>query len=522
MHQSFRDQGYLLQLHSLQPVDCEIDGVARHDALEILGDGDWHSLAEQVPSFVADVWRLRFVATTGHIAVEPDICCLARLPSRSGFVMGHETGERISSAVLGMPGNSLTLARLVDAVNWAVAAIDIPMAERRAAIDQSALTYHLLRTGEAEHAQPIEAFYPVPTRDRMRLVTSSADEEPLSLNGASAIRLWSRRLTKQISAMEDGQPHSGSFLEIMTAKRGIVPSEYPISATETKADRRHVAYLLQRLKPQRSTRVVDVGANPLTPPPYAALAAESGCEVIGFEPHPEAFEELQSKAGPGETYLPYAVGDGNTHELRIARESGLTSVLPAYDGAFTFLGRSRQNMETIDRREMSTVKLDDLSDVEPFDMLKIDIQGGEVMVFEGAAAKLEDATVVITEIRYYQLYEGEPMFGGVDTALRQLGFQLHKIVEEKGKVIPNSQIDRLKRSVNRNQVIDADAVYIRDLGVPDLLNDEQLKHLAILAAGVFESFDLALHCIDLLVKRCAVPESTPAEFASCLPAQYLR
>lgn len=280
--------------------------------------------------------------------------------------------------------------------------------------------------------------------------------------------------------------------------------------------------LRDELSPTRRTRVVDVGANPLTPPPYQPLLDADGCDVLGFEPHPEAFAELQDNASDRETYYPFAVGDGSDQTLNIYAESGLTSVYPPYEGAFTFLGRSRRNMALRETVPLQTKRLDDIEDFPEFDLLKIDIQGGEVAVFQGGEARLASATVVITEVRFYPIYEDEPMLGGLDIELRRQGFELHKFLFEKEKVIPNSQIDRLKRVHHRNQLIDGDAVYIRDLGKLETYSDEDLKHLAITAALVFESHDLALFCLDRLIERDAAPSSLPARYVDLLPKELTK
>src|ERR1700722_11428977 len=51
------------------------------------------------------------------------------------------------------------------------------------------------------------------------------------------------------------------------------------------------------------------------------------CRVIGFEPQQEALLTLQRTRGPNELYLPYAVGDGSSHTLKVCRASGMTSLL---------------------------------------------------------------------------------------------------------------------------------------------------------------------------------------------------
>ena len=55
-----------------------------------------------------------------------------------------------------------------------------------------------------------------------------------------------------------------------------------------------------------------------------------------------------------------------------------------------------------------------------------------------------------------------------------------------------------------NQIIFADVVYIRDFTKAEAMDDEQLKHLAIIACTCYGSFDLAAHCLFRLADRKAV------------------
>lgn len=279
-----------------------------------------------------------------------------------------------------------------------------------------------------------------------------------------------------------------------------------------------VDLLLDSLAPDAPTRVADVGANPLSPPPYQDLLERGGCHVYGFEPQPEAYADLQRSATAYETYFPAAVGDGGEVELKIYNDSGLTSVFAPELGPIRFLGRSRHNIGIRERVTMETRRLDAIDEIERIDLLKIDVQGAEVDVFRGARRKLRDCLAVITEVRFLQLYQGEPMIAGIDAELRAQGFEFHKFLFLKEKVIPNSQIHRLRRPRHRNQVIDGDAVYIRDMGTPEAFTDEDLKHMAILAAGVIESHDLVLHCLDHLVARGAAPADLPSRYVDGLPA----
>ncbi len=276
--------------------------------------------------------------------------------------------------------------------------------------------------------------------------------------------------------------------------------------------------LLARLASARQTRIVDVGANPLYPPPYAELLAEGACDVVGFEPQADACEKLQATKGAHETYLPFAVGDGTEKTLHIYCWSGFTLVFKPDKAALQALGalaRARVEQSV----PLMTLALDSDDRVGPFDLMKIDIRGGELDVFRGAARSLEHATAVIVELRYFPVYQGDPLLSGVDAELRRQGFILHKFLFTKTRSIANSQNARLRHKYVQDQAIDGDAVYLRRLERQPDCNDEQLKHLCILAAGVLHSHSLVLHVLDLPVARGVVAADLPGAYVDRLPAE---
>jgi FkbM family methyltransferase len=279
--------------------------------------------------------------------------------------------------------------------------------------------------------------------------------------------------------------------------------------------------LLEAFDLQRKTRIVDVGANPLSDPPYGPLLRAGGCTVVGFEPQKDAFDALMRAKGPDETYLPFAVGDGTARTLHLNRASGLTSVFMPDRAALRAMNLLRFT-HVIGSEDIQTVAMDADDRVGPFDLLKIDIQGGEVDVFRGAETTLKHATAIIVELRYQPIYVGEPMMGGVDSELRRQGFSYHKALQTMARFVPNSQATRLRVMRMRDQAIDGDVVYLRSLESLPACTDEQLKHLAVLSAGVFTSHTLALHVLDLLVSRGVADPGLPAAYVDALPASLKR
>ena len=278
-----------------------------------------------------------------------------------------------------------------------------------------------------------------------------------------------------------------------------------------------VAVLLRDLPLTRRVKVVDIGANPMAADAaHKPLLDLGACDVVGFEPQPVAFAELAKIKSERETYHQFAVGDGRQRMLRVYQDHGMTSFLPAYEAGQKAIAM-RPWSALLEEIPFDTKRLDDAG-LGEFDLLKIDVQGAENEVLAHAAKALAAATVVIVELRFFRLYEGEPMMGGVDTQLRSMGFELHKFLFTKTRSLRNSQNARLRHRYFRDQILDGDAVYIRDISTIEGFSDAQVMHLAVLASAVFESHSLTLFCLDHLVARRAVPANLPALYVDSLPA----
>ncbi len=284
---------------------------------------------------------------------------------------------------------------------------------------------------------------------------------------------------------------------------------------------KHVALLLERLAMDRLTRIVDVGANPINRQAYADLRDMGGCQTIGFEPGPESFAALQQSLGPNETCFPHAVGDGSEIELQLAVGGTLTSVFKPDLAAVTYLGKP--NWADLEGSlKLKTVALDTMDGMPNFDLMKIDIQGGELAVFQGAETLMKSCMAVIVEQRFFPIYQGEPMIGGLDVELRRQGFYIHKILSTHSVFVPNSRAKRLNRPQLRDQLVDGDIVYLRDMSKLSEHPTDQVKHLCILAASVFSSHSLVLHLLDDLVRRGAIAADLPDAYCDALPAAVLR
>lgn len=252
------------------------------------------------------------------------------------------------------------------------------------------------------------------------------------------------------------------------------------------------------LAPERLTEIVDIGANPIDgEPPYRKLLEAGWCRVTGFEPQPDALDRLNRLKGPNERYLDCAIGDGTEAELKICQASGMTSLLEPSERGLGFFNLFPDFGRVVARERVTTRTLDSVAEIERMDLLKIDIQGGELSVFRNGTRLLSSAVVVQTEVSFVPLYEGQPGIGEIDAELRQLGFLPHAMPALKTWAIAPCVVNGNPR-IGLNQLLEADLVYVRNLLALDDLAAEDLKHLALIAHHCYGSFDLALRCLKVL------------------------
>ena len=259
--------------------------------------------------------------------------------------------------------------------------------------------------------------------------------------------------------------------------------------------------LYEILHPQRLTEVVDIGANPIDGvAPYQKMLDQGLCRVTGYEPNKKAFEELMRNKGANEEYYDYVIGDGSQKYINFYKASGMSSLFEVDESKLDFFKFFSSLCELKSRDLIETRRIDDAKEITFIDMLKIDIQGGELMAMKSGQEKLSNAVAIQTEISFVALYKEQPIFGEIDIYLRKNNFLPHCFVSiKRWPISPYLKLNSEKEPLN--QLLEADIVYIKDITNPSLFSDEQLKHLSLIAHYCYSSFDLALRCINILVER---------------------
>jgi protein O-GlcNAc transferase len=246
--------------------------------------------------------------------------------------------------------------------------------------------------------------------------------------------------------------------------------------------------------------VVDVGASSLgnEAEPYAPLVQRKRARVTGFEPDAQALAVLQaqrnakttgSDTAPTHTYLPHFVGNGQAATF-FETEWSLTGSL--FEPSRSVLDSYHHLGELVlekARHAVNTVRLDEVLPAGSIDMLKIDVQGAECMVFEGAAKRLTECLLVWTEVEFVPLYKNQPLFADVDARLRQSGLQFLCFAGIAPRTLASWPAGGVQQP-QRPQQLWADALYIPGPDRLASMGADANARLALLAHHVAASFDV--------------------------------
>lgn len=180
------------------------------------------------------------------------------------------------------------------------------------------------------------------------------------------------------------------------------------------------------LRATEANLVLDVGANVGQ---YALGLRGMGYDgrIASFEPVAEPFARLQEAAAGDANWSvhPYALGaeDGTAEIQRVP--GTMSSMLPASDFGKAWSGRlEEQTAETIQVRRLPSV-LDELGSVpDPLrGYLKMDTQGYDLQVFEGAREVLDRVVAMQSEVSCVPIYDGMPRLPEQWTVYEGAGFE---------------------------------------------------------------------------------------------------
>jgi FkbM family methyltransferase len=172
--------------------------------------------------------------------------------------------------------------------------------------------------------------------------------------------------------------------------------------------------------------VVDIGAN-TGQYGQALRAAGYDRRLISFEPIPEAYDQLRKRSTRDKAWecYPIAIGGANgAAQLNVSVNSASSSILPALN----HLVDAAPGAATVRALKVPLCRLDSALDglVDGGDKLlvKMDVQGYEDQVLDGALITLQQACLVETELSLVSLYDGQALYRSTIDRLYTLGFTL--------------------------------------------------------------------------------------------------
>jgi FkbM family methyltransferase len=190
--------------------------------------------------------------------------------------------------------------------------------------------------------------------------------------------------------------------------------------------------LINDLK-KTNVSIFDIGANRgQTARRYRSAFPRA--DIYCFEPFQDSITELQKRfADDGKIHIvPKAVGrESGIATLFVNENSATNSLLARPSSARRYFPRSAELKETI---SVEVVDLDGFSrakGISTIDILKFDIQGGELGALMGAENLLEAARISLlyTEIMFISHYEGAPLFHEIWSFLSRYGYSLFDIYD---------------------------------------------------------------------------------------------
>lgn len=234
-----------------------------------------------------------------------------------------------------------------------------------------------------------------------------------------------------------------------------------------------------------TVKLIDVGASGGAQKKWKKI---KNLQVIGFEPDERSF--LNLKQEEAHIYINKALyRDSREVDLYLTRSPQLSSFSAPNDSflkhfpekkRFDIIGSSKINVSSLDEELKK-------HNIENIDFIKLDTQGTELPILEGATKTLKTVFGLEIEVEFNQMYQNQFLFSDVDKFVRSLGFQLFDLrpcywKREIGKKYGGMQ----------GQMIFADALYFRSLDSMKWTKEKILNATAIALLYGYADYAVAI------------------------------
>ena len=152
--------------------------------------------------------------------------------------------------------------------------------------------------------------------------------------------------------------------------------------------------------------------------------------IYSFEPSPKSFKILKNNNYKNNICFNYAISNITGNTVFFENEISHTNSLVKINSLSV---DSIKKQKTINSKiNVKAIKLDDFiieQKINKIDLLKVDVQGAESLIFEGSQNTLKKTKVVIVEICFFDYYENKGGFFDIEKFLKPKGFSLFSISE---------------------------------------------------------------------------------------------
>lgn len=259
---------------------------------------------------------------------------------------------------------------------------------------------------------------------------------------------------------------------------------------------------------------VDIGARNGVHARWVEIIDKLPVNIIGFEPDKKECDKLNKHAKTSEQFLPYAVSSEKGRKTFYITESTGNYSLFEPDNQYINRFVPRDSYKVNHTLQVDVVSLDsamNISHIEDIDFVKIDTEGGELDILNGAEESMKQVFGVELEVWFNRINKGAPLFSDIDRKMRELGFTLFDVARDNFV----KRINGKNLGGPKGQLWSGDMLYFRD--IPYLVNnksiflttDKIIKSIIILM--VYSYYDYALEIIEDHHVRNLFSDSESAE-----------
>jgi FkbM family methyltransferase len=246
---------------------------------------------------------------------------------------------------------------------------------------------------------------------------------------------------------------------------------------------------------------IDVGARGVIHSVVAPLAGVTA--VLGFEPDEEECTRLMSLHSRHQwarfelERLALAGREGEQPFYVLARPVNSSLLRPSADMAKRYLipGFEITQQILVRTRTLDAILFGNrVTESYWGEFLKLDTQGAELDIMQGAKRTLSERTVAaIVEVEFCPLYENQPMFSEVETYMRQFGFAFFGFGETSYRSAKLRHLLKLHGANWRERLFHADAIFFKDpLAPTKAMLSRRAAHVLFACAMLLGYYDFAL------------------------------